>query len=51
MTNAAMNDSAPQRAPLPVAGWYPDPTGTGLLRWWGGLAWTEHVKPTEQATR
>lgn len=36
---------------LPIAGWYPDPTGTGQLRWWGGLAWTEHVKPNEPATR
>jgi len=33
---------------LPVAGWYDDPSGSGQLRWWGGLAWTEHVKPREQ---
>lgn len=35
--------SAP--AAYPPADWYPDPTGEGQLRWWGGLAWTEHVKP------
>lgn len=33
---------------LPVAGWYDDPSGSGQLRWWGGLAWTEYVKPHEQ---
>lgn len=33
---------------LPVAGWYDDPSGSGQLRWWGGLAWTEYVKPREQ---
>ncbi len=37
------------QAPLPVAGWYDDPAGTQQLRWWGGLAWTEHVKAAERA--
>ncbi|MFN8104304.1 MAG: DUF2510 domain-containing protein [Acidimicrobiia bacterium] len=23
--------------------WAPDPTGRHQWRWWGGLAWTEHV--------
>jgi hypothetical protein len=27
------------------AGWYPDPAGTGSLRWWDGLAWTAHLQP------
>lgn len=28
---------------LPVAGWYPDPGGSGGRRYWNGQAWTEHV--------
>lgn len=27
------------------SGWYPDPQGPGLLRWWDGSAWTAHVQP------
>jgi hypothetical protein len=28
----------------PPAGWYPDPSGPqGSLRYWDGLAWTEHT--------
>ncbi|MDL4815711.1 DUF2510 domain-containing protein [Actinomadura opuntiae] len=26
-------------------GWYPDPYGTGSLRWWDGRAWTESLNP------
>ena len=25
------------------AGWYPDPSGRFEMRYWDGLAWTEHV--------
>jgi hypothetical protein len=28
-----------------VAGWYSDPAGSGQLRWWSGIAWTEYVAP------
>jgi hypothetical protein len=30
------------------AGWYPDPGGTGGLRWWDGAAWGEQVQPVPQ---
>ncbi|WP_433229969.1 DUF2510 domain-containing protein [Actinomadura formosensis] len=26
-------------------GWYPDPYGTGSLRWWDGRNWTERLNP------
>lgn len=29
------------------AGWYPD--AAGVMRWWDGRAWTEHVAPQQQA--
>ena len=31
-------------AGLPPAGWYADPASDSLLRWWGGLAWTDHTR-------
>jgi hypothetical protein len=30
-------------APLPPAGWYPDPGGTSQQRYWDGNVWTEHL--------
>jgi hypothetical protein len=27
------------------AGWYPDPAHGIGMRWWDGVAWTEHVSP------
>lgn len=29
----------------PSAGWYPNPDGTGGLRWWSGVGWTEYTRP------
>lgn len=26
-------------------GWYPDPSGTGLSRWWDGSRWSELTSP------
>jgi hypothetical protein len=30
---------------LSQPGWYPDPKGSGSLRWWNGQHWTEHLDP------
>jgi hypothetical protein len=27
------------------AGWYPEPSGAPLYRWWSGYRWMEHTKP------
>lgn len=32
-------------APLPAPGWYPDPSGSPLLRWWDGERWAEDTHP------
>src|SRR3982751_1916224 len=34
------------------AGWYQDPASSVQVRWWNGIAWTEHVreKPTTSPT-
>src|SRR5689334_24589165 len=29
--------------------WYPDPQRDGMLRWWDGTRWTEHVQPGRTA--
>ncbi|MFC6934084.1 DUF2510 domain-containing protein [Actinomadura yumaensis] len=34
-----------RRQTLSRPGWYPDPYGTGSLRWWDGRTWTDHLNP------
>jgi hypothetical protein len=31
--------------PLPEAGWFQDPGGQPMLRWWDGATWTGHTSP------
>lgn len=33
----------------PPAGWFPDPSTPGSMRWWDGTAWSEHVTPAAPA--
>lgn len=35
---------------LPPAGWHPDPTNDGQLRYWNGQSWTNHVHPIQSSS-
>lgn len=35
--------AAQGQQPLPVSGWYPDPSGRHQHRYWDGIRWTEHI--------
>jgi|GEM_PF-1612381 len=37
-----MTDQATRVVP---AGWYEDPSDPGKVRWWNGIAWTDHTQP------
>ena len=41
-----MTDGTPQK---PAADWYPDPSGTGQLRYWDGEQWTQELRAHDQA--
>ena len=45
---AFADDLAVASDPEPVAvapfGWYPDPAGSPMLRWWNGTAWTDRLE-------
>lgn len=38
---SAHTTPAPDIAPF---GWYPDPAGTTMLRWWDGSVWTDRLE-------
>ncbi|MHA3683393.1 DUF4282 domain-containing protein [Leucobacter sp. HY1910] len=39
-----MTDETPQK---PAADWYPDPSGTGQLRYWDGEQWTQQLRSAD----
>jgi hypothetical protein len=40
----------PESADKPPAGWYPDPYGQPMTRYWDGNMWTDHTGPVAAPT-
>jgi hypothetical protein len=37
---------APPAVPEPA--WFPDPRGTGMMRYWDGTVWTQYLRPDDR---
>jgi hypothetical protein len=37
---------APPAVPEPA--WFPDPQGTGMMRYWDGTVWTQYLRPDDR---
>lgn len=45
-----MTDAQNQPKTQAPAGWYPDPSGAPVMRWWDGVTWTEQTAPMSAPT-
>lgn len=43
--NPAENSGPVPGHPTPTPGWYPDPSGAPLQRYWDGASWSGHTAP------
>lgn len=41
----AMGAAGTTPPPTAPPNWYPDPVNAGIVRWWNGTRWTEHIQP------
>ena len=47
---AAVPEPEEPAGPLVPAGWYPDPAGSGVKRYWNGEAWAVGTSPPSEVT-